>query len=113
MNYSVDTIPCKKVTITITRANLWQNFATSWVDVVWDDITNKHLIDNVVKVLVPKYDGDKLNCGSLRNLFKDGLTCMLMGNAMDHIDNDEDNLVEIVVVDGEDKYIVRHEDISY
>lgn len=111
--YSVDMVPCKKVVITINRKNLWNNFVYSWRDIVWSDICNKHLIDDVIKVLVPKYQGDKLNLISLRGLFRDGLTYQLMGSAMEHIDNGEDNLVEIVVVDGDDKYIVRHEDISY
>ena len=113
MNYSVDTVPCKKVVITITRRNLWHNFATSWVDLVWEDESHKSLIDDVIKVLVPKCDGDKLNIISLRRLFREGLTYQLMGDAMDHLDDDEEKLREIVVVDGDDKYIVRHEDISY
>lgn len=113
MNYSVETVPCKKVVITITRKNLWNNFIESWRDIVWCDAENKSMIDNVFNVLVPKFQDDKLNIISLRRLFREGLTYQLMGNAMDHIDNGESNLIQIIVVDGDNKYIVNHEDIDY
>lgn len=113
MNYSVETVPCKKVVITITRKNLWNNFLASWSDLVWNDAENKSMIDDVFNVLVPKFQGDMLNIISLRRLFREGLTYQLMHNAMDHIDNGESNLIQIVVVDGDNKYIVNHEDIQY
>lgn len=113
MNYSVETVPCKKVVITITRKNLWNNFVDSWSDLVWNDPENKSMIDDVYRILVPKFPGDMLNLISLRRLFRIGLTYQLMNNAMDHIDTGESNLIEIVVVDGDNKYIVNHEDISY
>jgi hypothetical protein len=113
MNYSVETVPCKKVVITITRKNLWHNFIESWRDLVWCDSENKSMIDDVFNVLVPKFQGDTLNIIVLRRLFREGLTHQLMHNAMDHIDNGESNLIQIVVVDGDNKYIVNHEDIQY
>lgn len=113
MNYSVETVPCKKVVITITRKNLWNNFIESWSDLVWCDSENKSMIDNVFNVLVPKFQGDKLNIISLRRLFREGLTYQLMHNAMDHIDNGESNLIQIIVVDGDNKYFINHDDISY
>ena len=113
MNYSVETVPCKKVVITITRKNLWNNFIESWSDLVWCDPENKSMIDNVFNVLVPKFQGDKLNIISLRRLFREGLTYQLMHNAMDHIDNGESNLIQIIVVDGDNKYFINHDDISY
>ena len=113
MNYSVETVPCKKVVITITRKNLWNNFVDSWRDLVWSDAENKSMIDDVFNVLVPKFPGDTLNHMSLRRLFREGLTYQLMHNAMDHIDNGESNLIQIIVVDGDNKYFINHDDISY
>ena len=111
MNDSVETTPCKKVTITITRKQMWNNFVDSWKDCVWDTPTDNFSLNEVNRVLLT--NSTNYNVMSVRRLFRMGLTMMLMGNAMDHIDSGESNLIEIIVVDGDNKIIVRHEDISY
>ena len=112
MNYSVDTTPCKKITITITRQQLWNNFIDCWKECVWDSPSDNFSLNDVKFVLLP--NSINYNFMSVRNLFDEGLTVMLMGDAMEHIDfTKEDSLLEIVVVDGDNKIIVRHEDISF
>ena len=113
MNYEVTTTPAVKNTITVTRKELWKNYLRSWADVVMDSpellISLTHF-QNVAKILC---DGE-LDY-KIRNLFRQGETVLLMGDAMKYIDTDDDNtLVEIIVTDGEKKsVVVRMNDICY
>lgn len=110
-NYTVTTTPAIKNTITITRKQLWENYVDSWKDMAWDDFaTFKDFV-------ILKEVGEILCNGELdwnvRKLFRDGHTFMLMGDAMQFIDDGKDTFPEIVVVDGENKVVVDASDIQY
>lgn len=115
MNYTVATTDAKKVSVTITRRQLWDNYVDVWRDIAWDGELLLDHLKNVHSVLVTDYE---LNFNDLRKLFRDGDTTMLMGDAMQFLDNGTDILREIIVVDdgvsGTPKTIrIRHEDISF
>lgn len=109
-NFSVFTSDIKKVSVTITRKALWDNFVMCWKDIVWDDYTGTSLVDEVAKVLL---SGEKLNIQNLRKLFRDGNTVMFMGVAMEHLDTRTEIHREIIVDDDGEKYVIYHEDISF
>jgi hypothetical protein len=117
MNYEVATTPAVKNTITVTRRELWKNYLRSWADIVMDSpelLNNLTHFQKVAKILC---DGE-LDY-KIRQLFRQGETVLLMGDAMEYIDMeyiDTDNhntLVEIVVTDGEKSVVVNHNNISY
>lgn len=110
-NYTVTTTPAIKNTITITRKQLWENFVDSWKDMAWDEFaTFKDFV-------ILKEVGEILCNGELdwnvRKLFRAGHTFMLMGDAMQFIDDGKDTFPEIVVVDGEKSVVVDASDIQY
>lgn len=116
MNYIITTEPAKMNTITISKKQLWDNFVNAWRDMLWDDYTTfceENLpIKKVAKILCQQNDLDY----NVRSLFREGLTCFLMGDAMKYIDlpdSERNTLIEIVVVDGDQKLIVEHGDICY
>jgi hypothetical protein len=101
----------KKVTVTITRRQLWDNYVNWWKDIAWDGEPMIDSLKNVHSVLVTDFE---LNFVDLRKLFRSGETVMLMGDAMQFLDNREDILREIIVVDDGGKNVtIRHEDISF
>lgn len=112
MNYEVTTTPAVKNTITVSRKELWKNYLRNWADVVMDspvllnDLTD---FQRVAKILcVGELDH------KIRQLFRQGETVLLMGDAMEYIDTDNDNtLVEIIVTDGEKSVVVYVNDINY
>jgi hypothetical protein len=115
MNYTVATTDAKKVSVTITRRQLWDNYVDVWRDIAWDGEPMIDHLKNVHSVLVTDYE---LNFVDLRKLFRSGDTVMLMGEAMQFLDNGADILREIIVVDdgvsGTPKTIrIRHEDINF
>ena len=38
MNYTVNTTEAKKVTVSITRKQLWDNYVDCWRDIAWDGV---------------------------------------------------------------------------
>ncbi len=111
MNYTVATTDAKKVSVTITRRQLWDNYVDCWRDIAYDGELMIDHLKNVHSVLVT---ASELNFVDLRNLFRSGDTVMLMGDAMQFIDNGVDILREIIVVDHIHKNVtIRHEDISF
>ena len=104
-----------KVTVTIPRRQLWFNFVESWRDIAWDDYAGINSLANLKSVADVLLTGDPLNPDELRNLFRDGLTFMLLGEAMEFLDvrNDVPRLREVVVTDEERNIVVQHEDINY
>jgi hypothetical protein len=112
MNYEVTTTPAVKHTITVTRKELWKNYLRSWADIVMDspellnDLTHFQRAAKILCVGELDY--------KIRQLFRQGETVQLMGDAMEYIDTDNHNtLVEIVVTDGEKSMVVNHNNISY
>jgi len=112
-NYNVVSASAVKHTITITRRELWKNYLASWSDIVMDsptdyldDLTHFQCVAKILCVGELNYN--------IRKLFRQGDTCMLMGDAMQYIDTDDKNtLVEIVVTDGDKSVIVYMNDITY
>ena len=111
MNYTVATTDAKKVSVTITRRQLWDNYVDTWRDIAYDGEPMIGHLKNVHSVLVT---AESLDFVKLRNLFRTGDTVMLMGDAMQFLDNGVDILREIIVVDYTHKNVtIRHEDISF
>jgi len=115
MKYNVTTTDVKKVTVSITRKQLWDNYVDCWRGIAWDGEPMIDSLKNVHSVLVT--DG-ALDFVKLRQLFHSGDTVLLMGDAMQFLDNGVDILREITVVDdgvsGTPKTIrIRHEDINF
>lgn len=111
--YNVIKTPTEKVTVVITRHQLWLNFIAGWADMAWDNYRGISPVKEVADVLLT---GEPLtnNPFPLRKLFKDGWTCLLMCDAMSELDNGKDNLIEIIVTDGDDKPVtVFHDDIQF
>lgn len=111
-NISVVTSDIKKVSVTITRRALWDNFVMCWKDMVWDEYTGPSMLDDVAKVLL---NGDKLDTQNLRRLFRVGMTCMLMGDGMNFLDTRHFMEIhrEIIVDDDGEKHVIGHEDINF
>lgn len=104
-----------KVTVTITRRQLWVNFVESWRDIAWDDYAGVNNLASLKEVADVLLTGNPLNPDKLRKLFRDGWTFMLMGDAMEFLDvrNDVPRLREVVVTDEGPNIVVPHEDINY
>lgn len=112
MNFTVDTKEVRKVTVTITRKALWENFVECWMEIAWDEYSGVDTLKEVAEVLLTT---PKLNIKLLRGLFSNGYTVLLMNDAMKHLD--QRNIVrEIVVVDVDDdncKYVIPDSDIVF
>lgn len=110
--FSVVTSDIKKVSVTITRKALWDNFVMCWKDTAWDDyVSARHLMDDVAKLLL---SGDKLDYRDLCKWFREGITVMFMGEAMEHLDTPKIEIHrEIVVDDDGEKHVIRHQDINF
>ena len=111
MNYTVNTTEAKKVSVTITRKQLWDNYVDYWRDIAWD---GDLIIDSLKKVHSVLCCEGELNGVELRKLFRNGDTVPLMGDAMKFLDNGADILREIIVVDAGVRNVkIRHADIMY
>lgn len=119
-NYTVVESQVSKITVTITRYQMWKNFVDAWADVAWDEYTGIGGIKQVAEVLLNGESISKITF-NVQQLFKDGWTCLLMGDAMNVLDvADKDILREIVVVDTnsitgeiEDKCVITHGNIVF
>lgn len=109
-NYSVVTSNINKVSVTISRKDMWNNYVACWKELTWDDYSFFSELERVSKVLI---SGDKLNIDLLRKLFRDGNTVMLMNQAMRFLDTRDEIHREIVVEDDGEKYLIRHHDINF
>lgn len=123
--FTVVKTPATKVTVTISRRQLWKNFVESWSDIAWEDYRGVDMFREVADVLCSEESLQTLGV-NLRKLFRNGTTFMLMNDAMRELDVvGNDNLLrEIIVTDnvvqnvggGEtaiEFIIVRHEDINF
>jgi len=111
MNYSVVSTDAKKVTVSITRRQLWDNYVNYWKDIAYD---GDPMIDSLKRVHSVLVTDSPLDFVDLRKLFHSGETVLLMGDAMQFLDNGVDILREIIVVDDGGKNVtIRHEYISF
>lgn len=114
MNYTVNTTEAKKVSVTITREQLWYNYVDCWRDIAWDTNAIAIGVDSLKTVHGVLVTGGDLDFVKLRKLFRDGETVMLMNDAMQFLDNGSDILREIIVVDAGGKSVtIRHADIRF
>lgn len=113
----------RKVTVTVTTKQLWENFTENMTGMFWDDYTtdNPDLI-NAVRLVANALCVETPSEDAIRSLFRNGYTCLLLGDLMKYIDPGlplVDQLNEIVVrvpcsdTTPEQFYIVRHRDINY
>ena len=118
MNYTVTETPAVKVTVTISRHQLWKNFIDCWADAMWDSYNGVDTIKEVADVLLSGTEVHNISI-NLSKLFRDGYTCMLLGDAMCKFDCGKSILMEVVVCDvGSDgsimdKCIIKHENINF
>jgi hypothetical protein len=111
MKYNVLSSDVKKVSVTITRRQLWDNYVDVWRDIAWD---GELLLDSLKTVHSVLCCEGEMNFLAVRKLFRDGDTTMLMGDAMEFLDA-KDILREVVVIDESDNRVIhiRHEDIRF
>jgi hypothetical protein len=57
--------------------------------------------------------GDKLDYRDLCKWFREGITVMLMGEAMEHLDTRTEIHREIIVDDDGENAVIRHEHINF
>jgi hypothetical protein len=119
-NYKITTTPTSKVSITITREQLWYNYVDQWKEITLCDKGACGISDLATVHSVLCAD-DYLYVEKLERLFKEGCTMFLMGEAFQHIDDGQDKLLEIVVLDkygynDESKFraiVIPHHSIKY
>jgi hypothetical protein len=117
-NFTVTTETSTKVTITITRQQLWINYVNCWRDIIWDDASiGFNCLQSVASVLL---SGTHLDVLKLRKLFRDGDTVLFMGDLMQYLDTSENNKIlrEIIVTDIDDdgitkNYVIPHSHIIF
>ena len=111
--YRVETKQINKVSITISRQQLWLNYVNNWRDMTMQDasVCDIEGLTQVASVLV---NTEKLNPYKLIALFLHGNTCFLMDDAMRFLDTGTEMLREIIVVDFDGSTIkVNHRDIVF
>jgi hypothetical protein len=98
-----------KVTITITAYKLWTNFMSTWTEVAWDQ---QDIGVGIIQQIAVTLMKDTLVDDEVRQLFRDCHTVFLLDDAMTLVDQ-PDTLVEVVVVKGDQKIVVKHHDINF
>lgn len=89
---NVQTLDCRKVSITVNRQEMWWNFlkyinTASW-EVEFEEI--KYDIDKVSKVIFvsdSKFGGPE-HCFATLSLFSQGYTPLLLGDAIDELEGE-------------------------
>ena len=112
MKYNITTTDVKKVTVSITRKQLWDNYVDSWKDCAWNEIAIG--IDTLQDIRSVLCTDDELDLLAVRKMFRSGDTMMLMGDAMEVIDC-RDILREVIVIDDVHNTVIHihHEDINF
>jgi hypothetical protein len=111
--YRVTTSQINKVSITITRQQLWINYVNNWRNFSTEDPSccNIEGLINVYSVFV---NIDKLDPNKLCALFQHGNTVFLMDDAMRFLDTGKEILREIIVVDFDgSEIVIKDRDISF
>lgn len=119
-NYSVNVTLVDKVSVTISRLQLWKNYVSSWSEVAWAEYGGTTEFQRVADVLL---SGELISINytqeSIRRLFREGYTCLLLADAMEVLDTDREILREIIITDTDENdagnltMTVKHEDINF
>ena len=106
--------PATKVSITITPHQLWRNFMANWTEMNWEEFhvgrEATRLIDNVARALISP---EPLNPIAVRQLFKDGSTMLLLDSASMTAIDQPNTLIEIIVINGDQRILIPHKYIHY
>lgn len=110
--YTLETKTVNKVTITISRRVLWENFASCYFDIVW---TNQEVDIGMIDVVGSALLGGTLQekRGKIAFIFSEAYTPFLLGPAMEEFGNRD--VIEIVITDPEDKstITINNDEIDY
>ncbi len=111
--YRVTTSQINKVSITITRQQLWLNYVNNWRDLTMQD-ANFCDLEGLGQASSVFVNAEKLDPNKVSALFKSGNTVFLMDDAMRFLDTGKEILREIIVVDFDgSQIIIRHQDITF
>lgn len=112
MNYNITTTDVKKVSVVVTRLDLWTNYVMTWMQLAFGGESDTSTLNEVQQVLCCN---GVMNTAKLRELFRRGDTCMLLEfNVMKHFDTDADILREVLVIDCNDvTHVISHRDINF
>lgn len=113
--------PATKVTVTISRQQLWENFVESWSEIAWDNYIGTSLLNEVAEILCNRESLQiSENRRKIKKLFRDGNTAFMMGDAMEKFDMERscNMLREIIVTDTvndlvHESIIISHADINF
>lgn len=120
--YQIKKTPVEKVSVTVTRKQLWNNFIKVWAEQAWDNYCGTEHFTKVANVLLNGEPVSNYSCQcAIRNLFQDGYTVLLLDGAMDELDPDSRQVLrEVIIIDSTDindgtapSLIIHHEDINY
>lgn len=117
-NYTYTESTTTKITIVISRYQMWRNYVSAWADMAWDEFSGFDDIQTVADALLTGENISKSKL-KLQKLFSEGYTCMLMGDAMEKLDDGRKDVYrEIIVNDADtnvvtDRCIIEHGYINF
>lgn len=115
MNYKAESKVVNKLTITISRQQLWYNFMSVFTDVTWDDTQ----VDQIELWMKPVFDvlcfrNSALNKENVTKLFRDGHSANLLTSVVELSQCQPDTILEVIITDGKNPDIViGHNDIIF
>lgn len=109
-HFHLEKKPLNKITITISRRQLWYNFMECFTDMLWDgggvDMFNEYA-DPVWSVLCDPFMLDRQsNTEKLKQLFRDGYTVNLLNGIKEVEMITVNDVLEIIVTDTKGPSIV-------
>lgn len=117
--YKVETVDVVKtlVRVKITRKQMWENYVNAWKKKSWVEYRGVDTLEVVANTLL-RYEDISSISETVRSLFKNNYTAMLLGDAAIEFNEFRNILREIEIVDidedtGEemDTLVIFHEDI--
>lgn len=118
--YSVIEEPAIKVTVTISRKQMWENYIKFWKDYVWGNYHGVVSLKEIADVLLSKKSVLTI-ADDISRLFRQGYTTILMGDAMNVFNDPSKNILrQIIVQDLNDvtgavecSVVIYHENIDF
>jgi hypothetical protein len=108
MNYKVEKKTVEKLTITISRQQMWYNYMAIMADLFWDDTQVDMINDQLRPIMdVLCYRETPLNRNDLIGLFRKGYCINLLFNVKEITElKTRDVVLEVIVTDGVNQNIV-------